>query len=376
MNYFKEEIPIVNFVRDRKEADIHILFTSQRTAVGGTDFTLYFIGQNNLANIKDTIEYLTNQNDTEDMSRKKMLKALELGLVNYLIRSDLTNGINISLKKPLKKIKQKDNWDYWLFRTSLSGNYNGQANQKVMYLNGSFFADRTTKDSKVNFSINSSYDENKYIYDNGVEKTEILNISRAQSFNAYVIKSIDRNWSWGIWGGINTSSYANINISAYAAPEIEFNIFPYSVSNERQFRIDYQVKHIYNKYMQETIFLKNEEDLWSNSLNLTLSLIRPWGNISINAYGSNYLNDFNLFDLGVSSSVSMELYNGLSINFNIAYSKIQDQISLPLTSGTLEDVLTQSMQVQTNYKYWGGFGISYSFGSIYNNVVNPRFGGA
>ena len=376
MNYFKEEIPIVNFVRDRKEADIHILFTSQRTAVGGTDFTLYFIGQNNLANIKDTIKYLTNQNDTEDMSRKKMLKALELGLVNYLIRSDLTNGINISLKKPLKKIKQKDNWDYWLFRTSLSGNYNGQANQKVMYLNGSFFADRTTKDSKVNFSINSSYDENKYIYDNGVEKTEILNISRAQSFNAYVIKSIDRNWSWGIWGGINTSSYANINISAYAAPEIEFNIFPYSVSNERQFRIDYQVKHIYNKYMQETIFLKNEEDLWSNSLNLTLSLIRPWGNISINAYGSNYLNDFNLFDLGVSSSVSMELYNGLSINFNIAYSKIQDQISLPLTSGTLEDVLTQSMQVQTNYKYWGGFGISYSFGSIYNNVVNPRFGGA
>jgi len=376
MNYFKEEIPIVNFVRDRKEADIHILFTSQRTAVGGTDFTLYFIGQNNLANVKDTIKYLTNQNDTEDMSRKKMLKALELGLVNYLIRSDLTNGINISLKKPLKKIKQKDNWDYWLFRTSLSGNYNGQANQKVMYLNGSFFADRTTKDSKVNFSINSSYDENKYIYDNGVEKTEILNISRAQSFNAYVIKSIDRNWSWGIWGGINTSSYANINISAYAAPEIEFNIFPYSVSNERQFRIDYQVKNIYNKYMQETIFLKNEEDLWSNSLNLTLSLIRPWGNISINAYGSNYLNDFNLFDLGVSSNVSMELYNGLSINFNIAYSKIQDQISLPLTSGTLEDVLTQSMQVQTNYKYWGGFGISYSFGSIYNNVVNPRFGGA
>ena len=237
------------------------------------------------------------------------------------------------------------------------------------------FADRTTEDSKFNINVSSSYNENRYIYNSGTETTEILNLSRAQSFSTYIVKSIDSNWSWGIWGGIVSSTYANINISAYVAPGIEFNIFPYSVSNERQFRIDYQVKHIYNKYIQETILFKKEEDLWSNSLNLTLSLIRPWGNMSINASGSNYLNDFNLFDLGVSSSVSMELYNGLSVNVNVGYSKIQDQISLPLASETLENLLTQNVQIQTNFSYWGGFGISYSFGSIYNNVVNPRFGG-
>ncbi len=159
------------------------------------------------------------------------------------------------------------------------------------------------------------------------------------------------------------------------APGIEFNIFPYSVSNERQLRIDYQIKNAFNKYIQETIFFKTQEDLWINSLNVTLSLINRWGSVSISAAGSNFFNDFNLYDVGIRSSFAMELFGGLSINLYGGYSKIQDQISLPLANGTLEDVLTQNRQIPTNYNYWGGFGISYSFGSIYNNFVNPRFGG-
>lgn len=375
LNYVKEQIPIVNYVRDQKEADIHILFTSQRTATGGTYFTLYFIGRNNFKNLKDTINYLTNKSDTEDHLRKKMVNAIKLGLVEYLIQSGLSDEINISFTNSQNEIKKKDNWNYWLFRTSLNGNFSGQANYKSLYINGSFVANRTTENSKINFSLSSSYNQNKYIYENGTESASILNITRAHSFSTYYVKSISNNWSWGLWSGIVSSTYANVDVSLYLAPGIEFNIFPYSVSNERQFRIDYQVKHIYNKYIQETIFFKNEEDLWSNSLILTLALIKPWGNMSINATGSNYLNNFNLYDLGFSSSLSMELLNGLSINFNVGYSKIQDQISLPLSSETLENLLTQNVQIQTSFNYWGSFGISYSFGSIYNNVVNPRFGG-
>lgn len=375
MNYIKEQIPIVNYVHDPKEADIHILFTSQRTAAGGTIFTLYFIGQNNFTNLNDTLKYLTNKNDTEDMTRKKMVKALKLGLVRYCVHLGLSDDISVSFTKPYEEFKQKDDWDFWLFNASLNGNFNGQANYKALYLNGSLLADRTTEASKVNFSLNSSYNENRYIINNDIGNTEILNLSRAQSFNAYFIKSIDSYWSWGVWGGLNTSTYSNIDISAYVSPGIEFNIFPYSVSNERQLRIDYQLKHTFNKYFQETIFFKTHEELWSHSLNVTLSLIKSWGNVSISAVSSNYLNDFGLYDLGFSSNLAMELSKGLSINLNVGYSKIQDQLSLPLSSGTLEDVLTQNRQIQTNYNYWGGFGISYSFGSIFNNFVNPRFGG-
>ena len=40
-----------------------------------------------------------------------------------------------------------------------------------------------------------------------------------------------------------------------------------------------------------------------------------------------------------------------------------------------EDVLLRLRQLQSGYSYFVGFGISYSFGSKVNNIVNPRYGG-
>jgi hypothetical protein len=30
--------------------------------------------------------------------------------------------------------------------------------------------------------------------------------------------------------------------------------------------------------------------------------------------------------------------------------------------------------IETKFEYFGSFGLSYTFGSTYNNAVNPRFG--
>jgi hypothetical protein len=63
-----------------------------------------------------------------------------------------------------------------------------------------------------------------------------------------------------------------------------------------------------------------------------------------------------------------------SLNLYGQYSKIRNQISLPKGTASLEEVLLQRRQLETGYQFWGSFGVSYSFGSIYNNIVNPRFG--
>jgi len=49
-------------------------------------------------------------------------------------------------------------------------------------------------------------------------------------------------------------------------------------------------------------------------------------------------------------------------------------MALPRGGASLEEVLLQRRELQTQYSYWGNVGVSYSFGSIYNNVVNSRFG--
>jgi hypothetical protein len=57
-----------------------------------------------------------------------------------------------------------------------------------------------------------------------------------------------------------------------------------------------------------------------------------------------------------------------------SFAFVHDQISLPLGVSTLEDVLLQRKMQATDYSYYTYFGFTYTFGSIYNNVVNPRFG--
>ena len=37
--------------------------------------------------------------------------------------------------------------------------------------------------------------------------------------------------------------------------------------------------------------------------------------------------------------------------------------------------MLREQQLATTYRYSVTFGITYAFGSIFNNVVNPRFGG-
>ncbi len=65
---------------------------------------------------------------------------------------------------------------------------------------------------------------------------------------------------------------------------------------------------------------------------------------------------------------------GLTIDLNGRLSLIHDQIALPKGGVDLEEVLLQRKQLETSYQYFASFGFTYSFGSIYNNIVNPRFG--
>ena len=371
INFIKEQIPVVNYVRDRKDADVHILYTSQNTGSGGTDYTLLFIGQNKFANMNDTVKFVSNKTDSDDQSRIKMVKALKLGLVKYLSRTPVADQVNISFPHTEKVEQPKDDWDYWVFKLSSSGNFNGEKNYNSKYIYSSISANRTTEDLKLNFSLSNNYSESNYFYDTET----IANITRSQYANASLIKAIDGNWSWGIWGSGYTSTYDNINFSYSFAPGIEYNVFPYSESNVHQFRIYYKLHHLYNRYVDETLYFKMKEDLWMHSLNASFSIVEPWGSLSFGPNVENYLDDFKNISYGVFSSASLRIFKGFSLSFYFNYYKVGKQVTLPLEGASLEEVLLRRRQLETSYNYYAYFGISYSFGSIFNNFVNPRFGG-
>lgn len=375
INYIKEQIQIVNYVNDRKDADVHILFVSQRTGASGTEYSLFFIGQNHFSGMNDTIKFATDQTDSEDMAREKTVNALKLGLVRYINKSKLADQVTISFAKPKQQSeKPKDDWDFWFFQASINSNLDGEEMSNSFYLNGSFNANRVTEDLKVNLSISNSYSENNFKFDTGASILNIKSISRNQSFNGAVYFALDNHWSWGVSTKAYRSTYSNISFSTNLAAALEYNVFPYSQSNARQLRINYKIYPTFNRYFEETIFLKSKETLVSQQLSTTLSIIEPWGSTSLSLTGANYFHDMNKFELELNGSISWKVVKGLSFSVFGGYSMIRDQISLPKGNITLEEVLLKRRQLATDYSYWCGFGVSYSFGSIYNNIVNPRFG--
>jgi hypothetical protein len=78
--------------------------------------------------------------------------------------------------------------------------------------------------------------------------------------------------------------------------------------------------------------------------------------------------------VGSFTELSLRLFRGLSLRAFGSYDVIHNQFALAKHNFTAEEILTRQFQRGTTYRYWGNIGLSYTFGSIFNNVVNPRMG--
>ncbi|MBI4811659.1 MAG: hypothetical protein HY800_09525 [Ignavibacteriales bacterium] len=101
----------------------------------------------------------------------------------------------------------------------------------------------------------------------------------------------------------------------------------------------------------------------------------PWGSTGITLQGSNYLHDFLKYQISIYGNISFRLIEGLSLDLSGRYSESRDQLSLPKQNASTEDILLQRRELESQFDYYCSVGLSFSFGSIYNNIVNPRFGG-
>jgi hypothetical protein len=243
--------------------------------------------------------------------RDKTVEIIKLGLVNYLSKSQIADKILISFKAPEQvKVKEEDPWDFWVFKLSLNGNLNGEEKYNYLNLYGNVSASRVTEFTKFYTSFSSSYNESNYKYDSDDGVINYKSLSRQYNFYVHNYFAIDEHWSWGISTNLYKSTYSNIDFSGRISPEIEYNFYPYSVSNERQLRLDYKISPVYNNYNTETIFFKMDEVLFSQQLSATLSLIEQWGSTSISISGSNYFHDMSKYSIDLYGDISWQLFRG------------------------------------------------------------------
>jgi hypothetical protein len=380
--FLRTEITFVNYVRDRFDAQLLVLVTTQQTGGRGTDFTLTFLGQREFQGRSDTLHYISRQGNTPDETRRGFARVLRLGLVPFTMKTPLAEHLDVRYAPPPAPPRERrDPWHRWVFRTSVNSYFNGEQSNAYNSYSGSFSANRVTEEWKLEFELYGNQNRNRYqipTYDtlgNVVGDTTYRTTRESWEASGLAVRSLGAHWSAGLRAEVSGATSRNTHSRLMAAPAVEWDLFPYAQATRRQLTVQYSVGIETARYRDTTLYGKIAETFGRHSLEVGLGLRQPWGNASISLSGTQFWNDARNPNVDLYGSMEVRIVRGLSANFYGGYSFVRSQRFLPALSETPEDVLLQLRQLRTSYEYWGGFGLSYTFGSVYNNVVNPRFGG-
>lgn len=377
--FLKREVTFIDYVRNREDSDVHVLVTTQRTGSGGTQYLLQFIGHGPFRGVDQSLTYSAPQTATADEIRGGFAQLFKLGLVRYAAESPLADRLGVTFNETRGEhaAPVRDPWNFWVFRIGGGGNFAGEETSSTKAINGSLRASRTTEQWRSAFSVNANYRESRFKVDKNDDGSgTVLSVRRDNGVDGLVVKSVTEHWSLGLSASAISSTFRNYDLRVRVAPGVEYNVFPYSESSRRKLTVEYTVGVDANDYIEETVFGRTAERLVDHRLELGLGLRQPWGSAAAQVNYSQFLSDPSKYSVGAEGNLNVRLFKGFSFNISGDVVRPRDQIYLRRGTATTEEILLRQRQLATNYSYFLGFGVSYSFGSIFNNIVNPRFGGA
>ncbi len=374
IQYFKENFTLVSYVRDRKEADVQIIFSEMETGSGGTQYTIQFLGRNGFEEKTDTLSFNLPPDYSDEEERSMQLKYIQLGLVPYILKTPFADKIKITVEKGEEVKSEIDTWKNWVFSIHSRMYYQKEKSYTGINLRSGFDVNKVTEKIKVQFTLQNRFNQTKYrlyegdslVYNNNVT-------SKSYSFKNITTWSIGNHWGVGWFIYAFNSTYRNIKFNVSAAPAVEYNVFSYKEATHHQLRFLYAVGYRYNNYYDTTIYNKTQEGMYAQNFHILFSHVSKWGTVDADFSWENYLNDFSLYSVSMWVGTSVRLVKGLSLDLYGNIEIPRNQISLRKAGTTPEEVLTRQHEMQSDYSIWLNVGLSYTFGSIFNNVVNPRF---
>jgi hypothetical protein len=383
-DYVRKEVTFVDYVRNREDADVHVLVTLQDTGGGGRQWTVKFIGLGDHKGIDQTLTYNSPQTATSDEVRTGFVEVFKRGLVRYALDTAVGRRLIVTVKKTGENepaAPRSDRWNYWVYEIEGNGDFNGEESSTGRAVSVSFDANRTTDAWRTSIDVGASYRDTKFVLEDDDDEEEgggrrtFLSVRRDMEASGILVKSLTQHWSLGMVGSAESQTFRNFTVNTRCAPGIEYNVFPYAESTRRMLTVQYTVGHVYHRYREETIFGKLRDQLMDHRAEVGLSLRQPWGSANAEMNFQQYLDDPPKYSLGVDGGMNVRLFKGFSVNLFGEFSRTRDQVYLPRGEASTEEILLRQRQLLTGYQYFFEFGFSYTFGSIFNNIVNPRFGG-
>ena len=374
-DYLRREIEFVDYVRDRKDADVHVLATTQGTGGGGTEYVFKFIGLGRFAGVDDELRYTSAQTNTREERRTGYTRVLKLGFVRYASSTTLAEHLNLTYQPQSSAATAPvtpadDPWNLWTFRVRGGGSVNGEQSSNSRSFNTSFTANRTTDRWKWNSNVNLNFRENAYTLSDG---EEFVDDSHDHNASVLLVKSLGQHWAAAARARWASTTFLNQDRAMRAAVGLEYSFFPYQVSARKELIAQLTVGINEFDYIEPTIYEKSQEVVGDAYFITRFVAQQPWGQTEAAFETTVYLHDPARHRLEVDGVIDVRLFKGFSLNVRGSASRIRDQLYLRAGDASDEEILLRRRQLATGYRYQFSVGFSYTFGSIFNNVVNTRF---
>ena len=379
-DYLRREITFVDYVRDRPDAQVHVLVTREGTGGGGRAWTLRFFGLGQFEGLDDELVFFTTQDDTDDGERRALAQTLRLGLVRYAAQTALGQELVVSqrpagplgVRRVQNATSEDDPWNFWVFRARMNMFFDAEELEDTKSFNGSFSGNRTTDSWKIRIGINGNYREDSF----ELTDSTFTNVRRDAALDARFIKSLGDHMGIGFGGSAVSSTFRNQDLTYRAAPAIEYNFFPYAESTRRQFTLTYSAGYNSFRYAEPTIFSTLNENRINHAIQTSFEVTEPWGDSDVTIEFSQFIDQPDQNRIVFDGDIEIRLFRGFFLSLNGQSSLIRDQVYLPRRDATNEEILVRQRQLATDYEWRFRIGLTYSFGSIFNNVVNSRFAGS
>jgi hypothetical protein len=384
-DYVQTETPWVAFVRDRADSDVHVLVTSISTGAGGSRYTINLVGVGRYAGRSDTLQYVSQPNEANDAVRTGLTRTLQLGLAPYVARTPQASRLRFDFgggddDEENRRTTGDDPWNAWVFEIGADGSVEREENFNGRDIETSLEARRITQGWKIGFRADGEYSREVFFDVEEGEEGEPDIVERTVSLRhrygagGVAVKSLGAHWGAGLEAIASSSTFENMQLALRAAPAIEYSLWPYDEATRRQLTFQYSAGISSFDYREETIYGKFTEVRPTHAFVVGYDVRQPWGDGSATLESASYLDDAKQYRLEFDGEIEIRLFRGLSLDLSGNAALIRDQLSLVKRGATRDEIVLRLRELRTGYHYEMSVGFSYTFGSIFNSVVNPRFG--
>ncbi len=373
-DFIQQEIPLVNYVRDKELAQVHVIITRHGGGSTGTSYIMTILGSGPFSGMINELRYWAPSTNTADQNRRGYTNVLKIGLAPYIAGSSMAPFVQVNFSYDAGEVRREDGpkedaWKNWVFEIYAGGNFNKEEKSSSMNFRYGFSAEKRTDEIKIQIRPYFNYNERNYVTDDAT----ITRVSHRNGFDGSLVHSISNRWSAGLFSSMLSSTFHNFKFNAELKPAIEYSLFPYQEATKRSITFAYRIGGGYFNYLERTIFNKTEEFLFGHSIQASARFQQPWGSVRAGISGSHYFHDFTANRASIFGHLSLRIFQGFAISLSTDLELINDLVAIPLGDLSLEDILLEQSRQSTSYQISGSIGLSYTFGSGSTGVYNPRF---